>query len=370
MKSSNGNIPIEIIDTAQGLARVAAALQELPEIFIDTEFDDFNAQYGLHLQLIQVFDGTTCFLIDPIRIKNLDILWLVFENEHICKVVYRGANDVAILKKFGCNTRNIFDNQVAAGLCGRAERSYAALIQAEFGIETDKSQQRSRWDNRPLKSSQVIYASDDVIYLPRLKEIFLEEIGNRNLLRVLQEENRLIESSIKKDYQPKLSGKQKAMFSHYARTKLMEFKNLVNRYAQLLNVPPYYIVPDQALEAIIKDKAGFMKGPFGKDFYKDVLKHKLFKAAFLAIVDAIDSGKGWENKATKKIRKGEGLNSFKAPDNESFLSFKQYIINRYGEVAGNSMLKGLSKIFSGEGISWEHTRQYQKDLYNDFLAGS
>jgi len=370
LKSSNGKLPIEIIDTEKRLVEVVEQMQLLTELFIDTEFDDFNAQYGLHLQLIQIFDGTSCFLIDTIQIKNLDILWPVLENENICKVLYSGANDVGILKKYGCNTKNIFDIQVAALLCNRTENSFSALMHAELGIEIDKSQQRSRWDNRPLTTSQLAYASNDVIYLPRLKEIYLQEISKNNLLHILQEENRLVESSTKKDYEPKLKAKQKAIFNNYARKKLMEFKILINGYAKQLNVPPHYIVQDAALEEIIKDKTGFLISPFTKDFHKDVLNQDLFKKQFQEIVHAIDTGKGWKNPATKKNFTDDILINDNGSNNKSFLTFKQHIITRYGEVAGTTMLKGLSKSFSDEVIRWEGTRQYQKDLYNDFLACS
>ncbi len=370
MNNSNSKVPIHIIDTEKKLQEFIEHIKISPELFIDTEFDDFNTQYGVHLQLIQVFDGISCFLIDTIQIKNLNLLWPVFENENICKVLYSGANDIAILKKYGCNTRNIFDIQVAALLCNRTANSYSALIHAEFGIEIDKSQQRSNWGNRPLHASQLTYASNDVIYLARLKEIFLEEISKKNMLHILQEENILIEAATKKDYEPKLSGKQKRIFNSYAKSKLMEFKILINYYAKLLNVPPFYIVRDGMLEEIIKDKMSFLSSPFVKGFYKDALNNDLFKKQFLEIVHAIDSNRGWENRVKEKISSAGILNNFNDSGltNKSFLPFKQYIITRYGEVAGTSMLNGLSKIIVDGEVNWEDAKQYQRDLYKDFIS--
>lgn len=372
VKSKNGKVPIEIIDTEKELQRIVEHIGSCTEISIDTEFDDFNNQYGLHLQLIQLFDGATCFLIDTIKIETLDILWSVFENEHICKVLYSGANDVGVLKKFGCNLKNIFDNQVAATLCNRTENSYAALLKAEFGIEIDKSQQRSRWDNRPLTASQLLYASNDVIYLPRLKEIFLPEISKKKMLSILQEENILLESSIKKDYEPRLKPTQNRIFSHYARETLMEFKSLIDRYAKQLNLPPYYIVQDSLLEELVKDKRDFLVNPFGQGFNKEVLNNAPFKKQFLDIVHSIDTDKSWQKPIKEKIRQDDNkINQHDIrSNNKSFLPFKQYIIARYGEAAGAAVLKGLSKKISNEAIDWEDTRQYQRDLYNDFLAGS
>lgn len=372
MNSSSGNIPIEIIDTRQKLTAVVEQLNQCTEIFVDTEFDDFNTQYGLHLQLIQVFDKTACYLIDPIRIKNLDTLWQVFENENICKVLYSGANDVAVLKKYECYTKNIFDIQVAAVLCNRTANSYSDLLQAELGVAIDKSQQRSRWDNRPLTADQLLYASNDVVFLPRLKEIFLLEIAETNMLHVMQEENILVEAATKKDYAPKLKPAQKRIFNFYARTKLMEFKLMVNDYAKLLNVPPNYIVQDSLLEEIIKDKTGFLSNPFQKGFHKDVLNNDQFKKQFLEMAASVNMAKGWENSGSIKFSK-EHISTSEDEGkliNENFLSFKQYVLSRFGEVAGSSILRGLSKRFLDDVVEWEGTRQYQRDLYKEFLAGS
>ena len=371
MKNSDSKLPIELIDTEEKLVEVVEHIKLCEDIFIDTEFDDFNTQYGIHLQLIQIFDGTSCFLIDPITIKNLDILWAVFENENICKVLYSGANDVGILKMAGCNIKNIFDIQVAALLCNRTENSYAALIHAEFGIEIDKSQQRSSWDNRPLNASQLMYACNDVIYLPRLKEIFLSEINQKNLGHVLQEENILLAAVIKKEYEPKLKANQKKTFNRDSQKTLMEFKILINSYAKLLNVPPFYIVRDSLLEKIIKDKAGFLKNPFLKGFHTDVLSDAQFTKQFLAIVHSIDTAKGWANLEKEKRSKDDVVikyNSLRVY-NKSFLPFEQYLITSYGAVTGTFILRGLSKLFLDEVVNLEGARQYQKDLYNDFITG-
>jgi ribonuclease D len=369
VKNSHSKLPVELIDTEEKLVEVVEHIKLCAEIFIDTEFDDFNAQYGIHLQLIQIFDGTNCFLIDPLQVKNLGILWAVFENENICKVLYSGANDVGVLKKYGCNTKNLFDIQVAASLCNRSENSFAALLHAELGIEIDKSQQLSSWDNRPLEARQVLYACNDVIYLPRLKEIFLSEINKKNIGHVLQEENILLASSIKKDYEPRLKGSQKSSFNKYGQTTLMEFKILIDSYAKQLNVPPFYIVRDSLLEKTIKDKAGFLDSPFLKGFHTDVLRNAGFKEQFLALVHSIDTAKVLKNGKKEKISKDVVLTyNNRRVTNKSFLPFEQYLITRYGAVAATFMLRGLSKLFSDEVVNWEGARQYQRDLYNEFIT--
>ncbi|MEO7049126.1 MAG: hypothetical protein ABI091_27725, partial [Ferruginibacter sp.] len=112
MKTTDNGIPIKLVNDSEHLQAVVERLCTQPEIAIDTEFDSFNKQYGIQLQLVQVFDGTTCFLIDPLEIKNLEALWSVFKDRAICKLDYSGSNDVDILKRHGCCPVNLFDIQV------------------------------------------------------------------------------------------------------------------------------------------------------------------------------------------------------------------------------------------------------------------
>ena len=272
-------------------------LYTLKEFAMDTEFDSFNKQYGIKLQLVQVFDGTTCFLIDPIQIKNLDPLWLLFKDTAICKLVYSGANDVDVLKRHGCNPANLFDIQIAADLCKWPVTSLSAVLQQQFGVTPDKSIQAAGWGNRPLSSRQLAYAGNDVIYLPRLKDLLLPEIRKKNLAGILQEQNKKLESASSKDYFPKLNGRQRKTYNRYSQQKLLALKILIDEYAQEVNLPPFKIVPDSFLEEIVQDVQLFLKQPFPeKKFHYSINKSQRFKKALLDLVHSIDPLIGWEHR--------------------------------------------------------------------------
>jgi len=367
VKIRNGKVPVEIIDSKTKLHEIVKQLHACTELYIDTEFDEFKTQYGVHLQLIQVFDGACCYLVDPLLVTELDELWAIFEDEKICKVFYAASGDIGILKNYGCHTKNIFDIQIAAFLCNRAENSFSSLVQAELGIEIDKSCQTSRWGDRPLTNSQLLYASNDVIHLLHLKQALFQEVASKDLLQILIDENALMENCTKKTYEPKLTPKQKKMFTHYAREIMMEFKNLVNEYAKLLNLPLFYIVQDSLIEEIIKDPTAFLTAPFAKGFHKDAASNELFKQQFLNIVHSIDITRKRYNPL---IERADTLtNHANIKINNRFAQFKEYIIHKYGETAGTVLLKGLSKKITDESIEWEGTREYQQDLYRDYLAG-
>lgn len=289
-------MPVVWIDSAGKLTDIVKHLLTLEEISMDTEFDSFNRQYGIHLELIQVFDGTTCFLIDPLSIANMQPLWQVLEHTGICKVLYSGANDIDVLKRHDCNPKNLFDLQVAADLCRKTEKSLSALLQKEFNVELDKTAQRAGWSNRPLTDNQLLYARTDVVYLLQLRQMFLSEIAQKKLGAALWRENIKLESASSKDYFPKLSGKQKKSFSRYSQQKLLRLKLLVDGYAQELNLPPFKIVRDSFLEALIKDAKSFSLGNLPPSvFHPKVANNKQFVKRLHEIVNSIDRSIGWEN---------------------------------------------------------------------------
>lgn len=293
----DNGIPIELVDDADQLQVLVERLHTLKEFSVDTEFDSFNKHYGIQLQLVQVFDGITCYLIDPIKIKRLDPLWSVFKDTSICKLFYSGANDVDVLKRHGCNPAHLFDIQIAAALCKWSVTSLSSILQQEFDVTPDKSIQAAGWGNRPLSSRQLAYAGNDVIYLPRLKELLLPEIWEKNLGDILQEQNIKLESASSKDYFPKLNGRQRKTYSRYSQQKLLALKILVDEFAKKVNLPPFKIVHDSFLEVIVQDVQLFLKEPFPeKKFHQTINKNQDFKKAFLEMINSIDPKIGWEHK--------------------------------------------------------------------------
>ena len=369
----NGGISITLIDTPTQLKELVKHLGSVNELAFDTEFDRFYRQYGFNLQLIQIFDGRSCFLVDAVQIKQLDALWSIFENKKISKVLFSGREDIDLLKRNGCNPTNLFDVQIAAVLCNKPEQSYINLVKNELGIELDKSAQRSNWEIRPMSISQLIYASNDVIHLLSLKNLLLEECKQNNLTRFLDEENILLASSSTTDYSPKLSPKQKREFSEYGRKKLMEFKMLADRFGKEFNRPPHNIVGDSFLEEIIKDKERFLKDPFAKGFSRKAVESNVFTSTFLDLVHSIDASISWQNKRlARPFTDNNRDENFKPRNGKDprFMAFKEYVVRKHGETAGSLILGGVSERFTNEGIDWAGSKNYQGQLYEDYLANA
>jgi ribonuclease D len=97
-------------------------------------------------------------------------------------VVHSGRQDIALLRRaLGCEARNVFDTQIAAGFLGMpAQCSYDTLLAELLDVRLAKSASFTRWDARPLSAEQLSYAREDVVHLTALAaelERRLEQAG-------------------------------------------------------------------------------------------------------------------------------------------------------------------------------------------------
>ncbi len=177
--------PVVLIESESDLHRRMEALIAggAGEVALDIEGEYNLHRYGMHLCLVQLFDGKECLLVDTVKIKNISCMRPFFEGD-IDKVVFSPANDLILLDHlFGFHLKHIFDVQSAARLLGHERLSLGTIISEELGVTLDKSKtkQKSNWNFRPLKKSLLNYAADDVLYLLDLKRKLLPEIERRGL---------------------------------------------------------------------------------------------------------------------------------------------------------------------------------------------
>ncbi len=147
-----------------GEARAAGALA------LDTEFMG-EGRYRTLLCLVQIAVPGRIELLDPLD-ESIDgaPLAQVLADPAIEVVVHAGRQDVALLRRWlGCEVRNVFDTQIAAGFAGMgAQSSYETLLGQVLGLRVAKSASFTRWDARPLSEEQLSYAREDVLHLLEL----------------------------------------------------------------------------------------------------------------------------------------------------------------------------------------------------------
>ncbi len=185
-------------DASTVLEEVASRARETGRIGLDTEFMG-EGRYRTLLCLIQLAvaggDGKQRIeIVDPLEGGRPaasatpaadrwgEPLARVLEDPRVEIVVHAGRQDVALLRRtLGCEVRNVFDTQVAAGFLGMsAQCSYETLLAETLGVRLAKSASFTRWDVRPLSPEQLAYAREDVVHLLELAaeiQSRLERIG-------------------------------------------------------------------------------------------------------------------------------------------------------------------------------------------------
>ncbi len=364
----NGDTEILFIDTNEALLAVSKTLATKAEFAFDTEFDRFWREYGFKLFLLQIYDGDKCYLIDPLAIEDMKPLWQIFEDHNICKIAYACSEDIQILKINNCSPKNIYDIQIAAKFYNHSGNSFSDLAADILNISLDKSMQRSNWRRRPLDVAQQIYASNDVVFLLKLKKHFLAQTISLPVEEMLQEENIICESVVVTEYTVKLSPKQMIKYGSYLQKVLLYIFEIRNQVAQAYNIPPSNIATDTTLEDILNNKDAFIANPFTKGFCSRLLEDDANKKLFFDAIESID-----ENKKNAPIKKERVFNEEKkfVRDNakelidENCRKITSEVSKMYGTTASEYILRGFKKSILSKPYAEVKLRKYQHTVIDD-----
>ncbi|MCW1966602.1 MAG: HRDC domain-containing protein [Anaerolineae bacterium] len=144
------------------------ALQHDNRIAIDTEFVG-EQTYEPQLMLIQIAapNGRIALIDAKTLVGKMQSLTALLNAPHRLKIMHAGGQDVPILNaNLGEIAGPWFDTQIAAAYIGYPlQTGYARLVEAETRVRLEKGESLSDWGRRPLPSSMLVYAADDVRYL-------------------------------------------------------------------------------------------------------------------------------------------------------------------------------------------------------------
>ncbi|MDI1301193.1 MAG: ribonuclease D [bacterium] len=165
------------------LADMAGALASRESIALDTEFMRVDTFYA-RLALIQIGDGETEYLLDPLAITDFTPLKPLLLSEFPRKLLHACSEDIEVLNRLaGAMPKGIVDTQIATAFLGQGlQVGYQKALQENLGVEIPKDESRSDWLLRPLSPGQVSYAALDVKYLPALYEHTEKALQKRGLL--------------------------------------------------------------------------------------------------------------------------------------------------------------------------------------------
>lgn len=228
-------------------------ISHAPQLALDLEFDKNRFRYGFNLCLVQIFDGSQSYLIDPLS-NHLEInrLFPVLENPDIQKVVFSFGEDLRLLHSLGCFPKNLYDLQFAAALLNFPPGSLASLLENVLGITVGKSSQQSNWYTRPLSEDQKKYAEEDVLYLLEAYQNLHTQLLAKKRGDWIAQENAWFESQkhqivhhnvvLKEKYKEDMSE-----FDWHIFSRLMFFRE---EHAKKINRPTYHVAQRATLQKI------------------------------------------------------------------------------------------------------------------------
>lgn len=183
----------QLITTDTALAQVCLQARGRDQIALDTEFVRTRTYYP-QLGLIQLYDGETLTLIDPLPIGDWQPFIDLLLDPAVTKFLHAGSEDLEVfLNAFSVLPQPMIDTQILAAFCGKTlSCGFATLVAEHAGVMLDKSESRTDWLARPLSEKQCVYAAADVFYLLPLAKQLREQTIAGNWMWAAENECELL----------------------------------------------------------------------------------------------------------------------------------------------------------------------------------
>ena len=190
------NYRVHFLEKQDEFDKIVRDLSAAPWIGFDTEFVG-EKSYIPVLCLIQIVAGEDIYLVDTLRIRNLENFLSMLSDPAVLKITHAGDNDYRLLNTlYGAVPQNTFDTQIAAGFVGyNYPAGFAKIVERELKVTLAKGHTVADWEARPLDKKAVEYAIEDVKYLPALHEKLTRRLQKHNREAWAREENRKWETA-------------------------------------------------------------------------------------------------------------------------------------------------------------------------------
>lgn len=155
------------VDRPEQLLQILDQLQHAPVVAIDAEFTQARSHAqsevsGPRLALLQLAIDGLCFVVDALRLRDLELLNAVVEKPTSLILLHGAGADLRVMAERGMNVAHYYDLEASSrSIFGQRESSLAAMLQRAFNVRLDKSLQRTDWTRRPLPPAMVAYAARD-----------------------------------------------------------------------------------------------------------------------------------------------------------------------------------------------------------------
>lgn len=247
-----------ITDQAQLEAFVDRALTS-EVLAIDTEFLREKTYYP-KLCLLQMRTDTETVIIDPFGVSDLHVLTPLLQAPSIMKIFHAGTQDIEILfRETGAMPTPVFDTQLAAALMGHTQQiGYGALVNDVCGVQLKKMDSFTDWSRRPLSSSQIKYAADDVIYLPKMYRRMSKRLSELGRISWLDDDFASLVDEKRYYDDPRERFRRLKRVSQLSRRQLSAAREVAawrEERARTLDIPRKWVVTDEQLVEACKREA-------------------------------------------------------------------------------------------------------------------
>lgn len=231
--------------------------QNPDRVALDLESEHNLHSYGIHVSLIQLYDGESVALINALAIRDRALLRVLLEETPWVKVMFDASGDLATLRTaLDLGIRPIFDLAIAARLLGRPG-SLSSLVSP--GGPASKSRfQKANWMKRPIPEDMLEYAAGDVRPLLDLADSLLGElVSSGQLFRFMAKNAEVqVKTHSRDPYQgyrrlpaySKLSPAQKRLLADLWQAR--------EKYAERHDLPPHNVAEHDVLVGLARTGPG------------------------------------------------------------------------------------------------------------------
>lgn len=249
----------KLLTTAAEIDCFTSVLKENKRTTIALDFEgEFNLHaYGERLCLIQIYDGSNAFIIDPM-VADMDAVKRLFEDEKILKIMWDAQSDLSlIVNGYSMTIKSVFDLRPSANLLELPKKDYASVASEILGIEKKSGKstfQKYNWMRRPIDKDAVEYALDDVLHLHNLRDAIIPKLLEKNLLNEYLRQVMIIQnrSYVRVPGQRHKKMKGYRYMESSEKELLKTIFNLRDGFARKLDWPPHRVIPNPDLLDIAK----------------------------------------------------------------------------------------------------------------------
>jgi len=282
-----------LLSESHHISAHADKMTSVGAIGVDTEFVR-ERTYFPRPGLLQFSDGKQAWLVDPVKLEGSPALEglvaAIMKNAGASKILHSTGEDLEVIDMVGhAEPAPLFDTQRAAALLGwPLQIRYELLARDLLGIEFPGGLGRNDWCRRPLPEAWIEYAANDVIALPRMREVLSEKLERAGRLGWLVEDCRRILRRQHQESDPVLRIKGAARLSDEELERLARLARWREAQARSRDIPRGFVVADPVLLELARKRS--IKAQDFDPFESG--RQRVGKRDRVAIMDLMDADPG------------------------------------------------------------------------------